>query len=266
MDERSHDQDLTTWYDAPENTPIDSDRRRRYMSMRESCGYLSWQTSRMEYEFAPGITADEYADRLRQGWRRFGTSLFRPRCPSCAACQSLRVDVARFRPDRSQRRVRHANEGVVETRVGQPGLSREKLLLYHRYHAHQCVAKGWPSHDDVDPASYFGSFVLNPFPTEEWCYFIEGKMVGVGYVDALSVGLSAIYFFHDPDHREHSLGTWNVLCLIETCRKLGLPHLYLGYYVKECGSLAYKARFAPNQVLSAQGRWVEHDTGRPFKA
>jgi arginine-tRNA-protein transferase len=145
----------------------------------------------------------------------------------------------------------------VHLRIGPPGLSREKLDLYHRYHAHQAAAKGWPSHDDVDPASYFGSFVLNPFPTQEWCYYLGGRLVGVGYVDDLSVGLSAIYFFYDPDYRDHSLGTWNVLSLIDRSRVLGRAHLYLGYYVADCGSLAYKMRYMPNQVLTADGRWVD---------
>ena len=78
---------------------------------------------------------------------------------------------------------------------------------------------------------YHDSFVDNPFPTEEWLYFLEGKLVGIGYVDALPVGLSAIYFVHDPDHRDRGLGIWNVLSLIEETRRRGLPHLYLGYYV-----------------------------------
>ena len=73
----------------------------------------------------------------------------------------------------------------------------------------------------------------------------------------LAVGLSAIYFFHDPDLRARSLGTWNVLCLIDRCRQLGLPHLYLGFYVRGCRSLEYKARFTPNEVLDwASGEWV----------
>ncbi|MFO0956864.1 MAG: arginyltransferase [Isosphaeraceae bacterium] len=238
------------WYD-PDDSP------RRFFSSREACSYLPDQVSRLEYEFAPSIRPDAYANRLIHGWRRFGTSLFRPRCRACSACRSLRVDAERFRPDRSQRRARKLNEGAVALRIGSPGLSHEKLALYHRFHAFQTEARGWPSHDDVDPASYFGSFVLNPFATQEWCYSLDGRLVGVGYVDQLSVGLSAIYYFHDPDQRARSLGTWNVLCLIDRCRLLGLPHLYLGFYVRGCRSLEYKARFVPNQVLGHDGRWAD---------
>src|SRR5262249_16313510 len=151
--------------------------------------------------------------------RRFGDTLFRPRCPACSACRSLRVLVERFRPDRGQRRVRKANEGVVEVRVGEPSVSREKLALYDRYHAFQTADKGWPDHPAKDAFSYASSFVNNPFPTQEWCYFLDDRLIGVGYVDDLPGGLSAIYFFYDPEERRRSLGTWNVLSIIDHARR-----------------------------------------------
>jgi arginine-tRNA-protein transferase len=99
--------------------------------------------------------------------------------------------------------------------------------------------------------------VDNPFPTEEWCYYLRRQLVGVGYVDALPGGLSAIYFYYDPDHRNRSLGTWNVLCLVRECLVRKMPHLYLGYYVAGCPSLSYKASFLPNQLLTPDGRWQD---------
>ena len=92
-------------------------------------------------------------------------------------------------------------------------------------------------------------FVRNPFPTEEWNYRIGGRLVGVGYVDVLSQGLSAIYFFHDPQEHKRSLGTVNILHIIEAARQRGLPHVYLGYYVKGCRSLEYKTRFRPHELF-----------------
>ncbi len=72
----------------------------------------------------------------------------------------------------------------------------------------------------------------NPFPTQEWCYFLDDVLVGVGYVDELSGGLSAIYLARDPEYRDRSLGTWNVLCLLDRASALGLPYVYLGYHVE----------------------------------
>jgi arginine-tRNA-protein transferase len=227
----------------------------RYIAPPSQCGYLPDREWSLEYEVVAAARPAEYLERLRQGWRRFGTMFFRPRCRACTACQSLRVLADRFRPNRSQRRARKANEGELRLGVGEPAVSRAKLALYDRYHAFQTTAKSWPEHARRDVAGYAQSFVLNPFPTEEWCYYLGRELVGVGYVDALPGALSAIYFFYDPAHRERSLGTWNVLRIIEEAAARGLPHVYLGYYVAGCPSLGYKANFAPNQVLGPDGRW-----------
>jgi arginine-tRNA-protein transferase len=227
----------------------------RFVAPPSPCGYLPDQLWRLEYEHVAALTAAEYMQRMREGWRRFGHMLFRPRCPACSACRSLRVVVDRFRPDRSQRRARRANEAVVQLRIAEPRVSRAKLLLYDRYHAFQSGQKGWPQHPAKDPDSYIDSFVFNPFPVEEWCYYVGRKLVGVGYVDALPAGLSAIYFYYDPEERGRSPGTWNVLRIIEEAAARGLPHAYLGYYVAGCPSLEYKSRFVPNEVLGPDGQW-----------
>jgi arginine-tRNA-protein transferase len=165
------------------------------------------------------------------------------------------VPVATFRPDRSQRRAWAANAPDIRLEVGSPAVTREKLDLYDRFHAFQHDAKGWPEHGPKNPDDYIDSFVENPFPTQEWCYYLGDRLVAVGYVDHLPVGLSAIYFFHDPAERKRSLGTFNVLAVIRGAAELGLPHVYLGYYVAGCRSLEYKARFRPNEVIGPAGTW-----------
>jgi leucyl-tRNA---protein transferase len=277
----------------------------RYVAAPSRCGYLPDQNWSLEYEYVAEMTAAEYQQRMLEGWRRFGTMLFRPACSSCTACQALRVAVGDFREDRSQRRARKANEGSLILRIGPPGVSRVKLQLYDRYHAFQTAEKGWPQHPAKDAGSYCDSFVRQPFDVEEWCYYLDQKLVGVGYVDPLlpvpqapagntdvppgaashrrdacattaaatnrsegrkvglalvngepmSGGLSAIYFFYDPDLRGRSPGTWNVLCLIDEARRRGLPYVYLGYYVPGCPSMEYKPRFRPNEIRSSDGRW-----------
>jgi arginine-tRNA-protein transferase len=238
----------------------------RFVAAPSRCGYLPGQQWSLEYEFVARMTADEYLRRMIDGWRRFGTMLFRPACRACTACRSLRVDVARFRPDRSQRRCRRDNEGAVTLRIGPPSVSRAKLALYDRYHTHQAAHKGWPEHPAKDAAAYADSFVHHPFPVEEWCYYLDDRLVGVGYVDALrgppqppggrgEGGLSAIYFFYEPAERRLGLGTWNVLSLIAEAARRGLPFAYLGYWVEGCPSMEYKTRFAPNEVRGPDGLW-----------
>jgi arginine-tRNA-protein transferase len=206
----------------------------------------------MEYDVVRMMTPAEYTDRMREGWRRFGYAMFRPACGSCRMCQSLRIPVHTFRPDRSQSRAWRMNADAVRLRIGEPHLTDDKQALFDKFHDHQHEAKGWPRQTGEETAS----FVDNPFSTEEWSYSIENRLVAVGYVDSLPGALSAMYFFYDPDERHRSLGTFNVLSVIAAARQRGLPYVYLGYYVDGCRSLEYKARFRPNEVLADDGRWV----------
>ena len=170
----------------------------------------------------------------------------------------------RFRPDRSQQRCRQANEGVIELRIGEPIVNRAKLALYDRYHAFQADHKGWPHHAPRDASSYADSFVHHPFPVEEWCYYLKGQLDRRRLCRCSCRNcrrrrgrrrFSAIYFFYDPRQRQHWLGTWNVLCLIEEAATRRLPYVYLGYYVEGCGSMSYKPRFVPNQLRGEDGVW-----------
>ncbi len=220
-----------------------------------TCGYLPDRDWSLTYEVVGRLSAAEYQERLKAGWRRFGFSLFKPTCPDCKMCLSIRVPVAGFKPDRSQRRAMRANADEVKLVIGLPEVSEAKLDLYDRYHRHQCEHVGWSDHGGKDAAGYAESFVENPFATQEWCYYLGGRLVGVGYVDRVPEGLSAIYFFHDPDERHRSLGTFNVLSVIRAASRWKLPHVYLGYFVEGCRSLEYKARFRPNEVLGSDGEW-----------
>ena len=226
--------------------------RLRFFTEAHRCEYLPEETARLEYLIVDRMSAGEYLEWLRRGWRRFGHALFHPACRSCGACRSLRVPVASFQRHRTLRRVWKANAGRVTIVMGEPSPSTEVRALYEKFHRYQQAAKGWPAPDEQGP----NAFLLNPFPTEEWRYLVNGRLVGVGYVDALADGLSAIYYFCDPDERGRSLGTFNVLSIIEEAGRRGLPWVYLGYYVKGCRSLEYKGRFSPNEVLSPDGTWT----------
>jgi len=230
-----------------------------YVAPPSPCSYLPDQDWSLEYELVQDLSGAEYMQRMLDGWRRFGRMLFHPRCPTCNACQALRVDVARFAPNRSQRRAWDANAGAIEVHMGTPSVSRAKLDLYDRFHAFQADHKGWPDHAPKDAAGYRESFVHNPAFTEEWCYYLSGNLVGVGYVDNLPQGLSDIYFFYEPEERRRSLGTLNVLFTLLEAKNRGVPHVYLGYYVAGCPSLEYKANFRPNEVREPDGVW------RPFR-
>jgi len=93
-----------------------------------------------------------------------------------------------------------------------------------------------------------------PFAVEAWYYYLDNKLVGLGFVDTLPGALSAIYFSYDPAILPRSPGIWNVLRMIEEAKRRGLPHVYLGYWIAESRKMAYKIRFQPMEGL-IEGRW-----------
>jgi len=220
------------------------------------CSYLPDRIARTQFELVAELSTAEYSQLMLDGWRRFGRSLFRPVCEGCHECKALRIDVKNFRPNQSQKRCRKANRDDIRLAIGTPEVTREKLALYDRYHDHQIEAKGWADRGPEEVEAYIDSFVDQPFPVQEWCYHLGEELVGVGYVDDVPAGLSAIYFFHDPTHRDRGLGTFNVLSMLDRAAARGDDFVYLGYYVAGCGSLVYKANFRPNEIRTADGNWV----------
>jgi arginine-tRNA-protein transferase len=65
-----------------------------------------------------------------------------------------------------------------------------------------------------------------------------------------------VYSFYDPEHERRSLGTFMILDHVRRARALGLPHVYLGYWVEGSRKMAYKSRFRPQERLGPVG-WVD---------
>lgn len=214
------------------------------------CSYLPGQTARMTYRLAYKLAESRYEQLLSRGWRRFGRTLFRPACSACKACQSLRVAIPEFQASKSQRRLA-AKTDEITLIVQKPSISPEHISLYNRYHLDMHSRRNWPfrsiSHDD-----YFDSFVDGHFSfAREFQYRHRGKLVGLGLVDCTSTVMSSIYFFHDPEWRDASLGTYSVLREVEDGRAHGRHWLYMGYYIRDCGSMNYKNRYRPHQILQS---------------
>jgi arginine-tRNA-protein transferase len=81
---------------------------------------------------------------------------------------------------------------------------------------------------------------------------MELKIVSV--VDIVNDGISAVYTFYDAHDKSASFGTFNIMWLIDWCRDLGLPYLYLGYWIADSRKMAYKQKFVPQEGL-IDGEW-----------
>ena len=185
------------------------------------------------------------------GYRRSGAHLYRPDCENCSACLSCRVPVTEFILKRRQRRVWNANQDleVVEC-LDLTG--DEPYALYQRYIDRR--------HDDGDmyPATpeQFEAFIKTKTVDSRFLkFYLNQQLVAVSVTDVLEQGLSAVYTFYDPAQTKRSLGGYAILWQIKMAQNLGLPYLFLGYWIKECQKMEYKSNYRPLQLL-IDGRWV----------
>jgi arginine-tRNA-protein transferase len=222
-----------------------------YLTAPYPCSYLPEVEARSQVA-TPSllITTPVYSELVRHGFRRSGTFTYRPRCDACRACIPARVVVDDFVPNRSQERSckRHADlKATLHALNDKP----EYFELYRRYQAARHRDGGM---DDDSPEQY-RSFLLQSHVDTMLVEFREaGVLRMVSVVDVLSDGLSAVYTFYDPEVPRASYGVYNVLWQIELCRKLELPYLYLGYWIKDSRKMAYKANYRPLQGL-IEGEW-----------
>jgi arginyl-tRNA--protein-N-Asp/Glu arginylyltransferase len=227
----------------------------RFQTRPRACSYLPAETATLEYRVFALMGSRQYRDMLRRGWRRHGPHFFRPRCAACTQCRSLRVLVPEFRASRSQRKILGRNADVRVT-VQTPSVSPDHVRVYNAYHADMAERKGWTYHP-TDPEDYENSFLVGIWPfAREILYHRDGELIGVGLVDVVEDALSSVYFFHDPTWRAAGPGTFSILQEIEYCRQTGRTYNYLGYWIAACGSMAYKANFAPHEILE---HYVEQD-------
>jgi len=222
----------------------------RVIEKPRACSYLPERLASLDVRVMLDVAPTDMDALLERGWRRFGPIYFRPACASCRQCVSLRAIVARFAPSKSQRRAARACSGLRRV-VGTPRVDDARLALYAKWHAARERQRGWEANPQT--RDRYGIEFAFPHPCARESAFYDddagGRLVGVGLFDATPRALSAAFFFHDPDCSRLSLGTANVVALIDDARASGRDHVYLGYRVEGCASLAYKAAFRPHELL-----------------
>lgn len=216
------------------------------------CPYLPGRTERKVVTEITGPEAEALHDRLsRAGFRRSHNIAYAPVCPSCQACVPIRIPVAAFQPDRTQRRIARANLDLDGYEVP----ARATAEQFHLFQRYQSARHG---EGDMATMSFYDyRAMVEDTPIET--IMVEyrdpaGSLVGACLTDRLGDGLSAVYSFFAPGLDRRSLGTYAVLWLVDRAKSLSLPYVYLGYWVAESRKMAYKTRFRPSEVLLG-GTW-----------
>jgi arginine-tRNA-protein transferase len=234
-----------------------------YVTAPQPCPYLP---GRQERKLFTHLTHDKTPalidNLLKGGFRRSQNIAYMPYCEGCQACVSVRVAVDEFEPTRSMRRVMEYNRDLVPQRL-QATPTSEQYSLFRAYIDARHAEGGMADMTVLDYAMMVEDSIIDTFITE---YRLQPEpfaktsaqkkpLVGVTLCDRLSDGISMVYSFYEPEAYRRGLGTYMILEHIAHAKRLGLPYVYLGYWINGSPKMSYKRRFRPQEQLTGNG-WV----------
>ena len=235
-----------------------------YVTAPQACPYLEGRMERKLFTALQGDHAQKLNDTLsKQGFRRSQNVLYRPSCAECSACISARIRVADFQPSRTQRRILKRN-AALQRNATSPWATEDQFALFRRYLDHRHADGGMADMDIFEFAAMIEETPIRSRVIEYTSPPAAGdsarSLTAVCLTDVLDDGLSMVYSFYDPELTADSLGTYVVLDHVAIARELGLPYVYLGYWVPGSRKMGYKAKFDALEIYKG-GVW--RDIGDP---
>ena len=244
--------------DTREIIPPDFVRRMKfYLTSPQPCPYLPGKMERKVFANLAVEGAVGLNDSLtRSGFRRSQTIAYRPACKTCGACRSVRIDVAAFQMSKRWRRVL-ARNADLEREANPARATREQFRLLKRYLDRRHPGGGMT---DMEIRDYAGMVDASPVHTAVFEYRNrlngkpgdDGVLQAAALTDVLRDGLSMVYSFYRPELADRSVGSFMVLDHVRLALELGLPYVYLGYWVRGSEKMGYKADFTPLEVFDGE--------------
>ena len=231
-----------------------------FITAEGECPYLQGRRERKVFTHLVGFEAADLNDVLtRSGFRRSQNIAYRPACEGCAACISVRIPVARFVPNRTQRRIIRRNADLV-AEEHPPRVNRELFHLFRRYIESRHGDGSMAGMSMVDFAAMVEeTFVHTRLITYRRRLDTEegpaGELLACCLTDIHDDGLSMVYSFYAPHLPKRSLGSYMILEHIVRASRRGLDYVYLGYWVPGSPKMSYKERFLPQERLIDE-RWL----------
>jgi len=237
---------------AKEYAQLQSKLAKYFIEIEIECPYKQPYTA-VFYQGMFGPVPDSVMEVfLAAGYRRNGDYLYTMHCRQCKACVPIRLFPKEFLSTRAQKRVRRKNRDV-DIVLGEVEISKEKLDLCEKF-----LHDRYPNEHNSGTGYYSGFFSNTIVTSMEIRYLVKDRLVGTGIVDVGRHWMNAVYFYFDPSEGRRSLGTFNILSMIDMCRRMGIDYLYLGYQIDQVPAMNYKRNFKPH-YLFLESQWQRFD-------
>lgn len=229
-----------------------------YVTAPYTCSYLSNQLAQSIIATPQHLVdGHQYSGLIQQGFRRSGKFVYRPHCENCNACIPVRLPVGDFQETRSQKRA-YKQHGDLVANIAPLSFDEAHFELYKAY---QIARHEGNEHDET--AEQYRNFLVQSNVDSLFVSFtLNGIVKIVSVVDIVEDGVSAVYTFYDTTNTKASYGTYSIMWLIDWCKQLKLPYLYLGYWIKNSPKMAYKENFTPQEAL-IDGEWLKIKHAKP---